>query len=120
MHKLRKKVEEIISFIDLNYTLAEAKKYNYEIVLMKNKSTSTISPKETKKIVWSNNFQTLSYNYSSAELTLHKYIKKYYDRVIKLKISSKDYAYPLNRNIIIYVPYEVDLKKIKDSVTILT
>lgn len=102
---LKKKITEIIAAIDLNYILAEAKKENYQVKL--------ICGNLKNYIEWSDDICHLSNNYEISTGILYQFISNHSNKIIKINITSDDYFYPLNRNIIIYVPYEKDLIKIK-------
>lgn len=102
---LKHRVSKIISAIDLNYILAEAQKEKYDVNL--------IYGNIEDKIKWSNNTCNLSYNYEISTGILYQFISVHRDKIIKINISSINNIFPLNRNIIIYVPYEMNINKIK-------
>ncbi|XWV25662.1 hypothetical protein QJ856_gp0091 [Tupanvirus deep ocean] len=104
-YTLKKKVSEIISAIDLNYILAEAQKEKYVVSLLNGNLEN--------RIRWENDICNLSYNYEIATGIIYQYISVHKDKIIKINVSSKNDIYPLNRNIIIYVPYEIDISKVK-------
>jgi len=104
---LRHRVSEIISAIDLNYILAEARKEKYKVSLnhgiLKN------------HIKWSIDTCHLSYNYEISTGIIHQFLSIHYDKIIKINISSNNDILPLNRNIIIYIPSKTDLERIKQE-----
>lgn len=104
--KITKIVNDIIAEIDLNYLIAEAVKNNYDLILVHGELDTTIE--------WSTNTYHIPCNYELAVSVLHYFIGKNMDKIIKLKSVSKfDCVYGLNRNTIIYVPYEYDIELIR-------
>ena len=95
----------IISAIDLNYILAEAKREKYNVSLIRGELD--------KKIKWSNDICHLSYNYELSAAIIYRYITHNHDKIIKLNISSSGNFYPLNRNMVIYLPEKIDINEIK-------
>jgi hypothetical protein len=108
-YALRKKVADIIAAIDLNYILAEAKRDQYKISLMCGDLDANIT--------WSGDISYLSYNYEMASGIIYHFISVHKDKIIKINISSDNDIFPLNKNIIIYVPYEIDLNRVKKEYT---
>ena len=103
---LKQKVINIIAAIDLNYILAEAKREQYSVNL--------ICGDLKNHIKWSSTSCSLSYNYEISTGMVFQFISVHKDKIIKINVSSDD-IYPLNRNIIMYVPYEIDLEKVKSE-----
>lgn len=104
--ELNRIVKQILLAIDLNYILAEAKKEQYMVTL------SYGNLKEDIK--WNRNPRHLSLNYEISKKIIHNFISKHKNNIIKLNVSSDNF-FPLNRNIIIYVPYEIDINKVKQE-----
>lgn len=88
-------IGQIISAIDLNYILAEARKENYEV--------SLCCGNINDKINWDRKKHYLSFNYEESVRILQHYISLHKNKIIKLNVSSDSY-YPLDRNIIVHVP----------------
>lgn len=105
--KYASKVKEIDSAINLNYLLADAFQNRYEVSL----SFGHLN----KNIEWSKKTQPLSYSYQLTLTLLSNYLLKHSNKIIKLNISSTNIMMPFNRNIIIYVPYDIDIQKIKNE-----
>ncbi|BCS82941.1 hypothetical protein QLL95_gp1182 [Cotonvirus japonicus] len=99
-------VNELVNEIDLNYIIAEAERYNYNIMLVHGNLDANIC--------WSENTCHLPYNYELAVNVLYHFIEKNFDKIIKLKVTHKyDDIYGMNRNTIIYVPYKNNINEIK-------
>lgn len=103
--KLDAIVDAIVEAIDLNYILACAKRDNHCVQL--------VCGSLEKNLIWSNESCILSYNYKTATDLMYDFININFDRIIKIKISSSNYMHPYNQNIIIYVPYYMDLYNIR-------
>lgn len=101
---LKKKINRIISAIDLNYILAEARKEKYNVTLTHGVLKDNIR--------WAHISHNLSLNYEISIGLLYNFISLHNDKIIKLTISSDDF-FSLNRNIIIHVPSEIDINKVK-------
>lgn len=101
----RNKVNNIISSIDLNYVLAEARQRGYQV--------SLVSGILDEKIIWTKEECFLSYNYEISTGIVYQFISQHQDKIVKMHVSSMDDFYPINRTMIVYVPYHIDIKKIK-------
>lgn len=112
-YNLNKKIDQIISAIDLNYILAEARREEYSVSLTCGDFVNNVSLVSKKQIKWYNNKCNLSYNYELSTGIMYQFISTHEDKIIKINISSVDNIYPLNRNIIIYVPFKKYLSRIK-------
>lgn len=95
---------DIVSAIDLNYILAEAKKERYNVSLTCGRLEDNIK--------WARFSRDLSFNYDIAFAILCKFVSSHSDKIIRLTVTSDD-IFPLNRNMIIYVPYEIDINRVK-------
>lgn len=102
---LKSKMYEIVSAIDLNYILAEAKRYGYRVCL--------VYGDLEQHVKWSSNATYLSHNYELSVGILYHFLSLHSDKIIKINITSDDDIFPLNRNMIIHVPYQFDIDKIK-------
>lgn len=109
--KLENIVMQIIAAIDLNYLLAEARRDGYKVSLM----CADLERNKYKrnKYKWSSQQYHLSYNYEISSNILYQFISSHTDKIIKINVSSIDDIFPLNRNIIIYVPCGIDPGYIK-------
>lgn len=96
----KKQVDEIISRIDLFYILKEAQQKKY--------SVSLFCGIFDDKILWNDDEYHLSYNFNLSCGMIFNFISKNSDKIIKINVRSDDY-YPLNRNIIIYAPNDIDI-----------
>jgi hypothetical protein len=103
-NNLKQIIGEIISAIDLNYILAEAEQQKYQVCLMCGDLRETIT--------WGNMNRYLSFNYEISTGIIYDFISKHNDKIIKLNIKSDDFIV-FDRNIVIYVPYEVDIHRVK-------
>lgn len=103
--KINKIITYIISAIDLHYILAEAERENYNVILMKGEIDGDIK--------WSTDYCQLSYNYEISAAILYKYIVNNLDKIIKLNVTSVCDFYPLNRNMVIYLPKKINVDMIK-------
>lgn len=101
---LRKKTEEIIASIDLFYILKEAAQKSYDVCL--------ICGIFTDKLIWEDGAYNLSYNFNLSCGMIYNFIINNSNKIIKINISSDD-EFPIDRNIIIYVPFEIDIYRIK-------
>lgn len=101
---IKKRLSEIVSAIDLNYILAEAKQQNYKISLISG------FVKNKNQIEWYlDQTEYLSYNYDLAVGMLFDYLMSNQNRLVRINISSKNSDfYPLNRNIIIHIPSDIN------------
>ena len=108
-NNLQKKVEEIISAIDLNYILAEAYREKYKVSLMYGDLVGCIK--------WHGEQCDLSYNYERSSGIIYEFITIHANKIIKLNISSTDNIFSLNRNMVIYFPIHIDIKKIRKECT---
>jgi len=102
--QLKNKINEMFCTIDLNYILAEARKEKYKLSLTNGHILNNIK--------WENDECYLSYNYDICVRLISHYILNHFDKIIKLNISSDHDIYPLDRNMIIYIPEKIDIDKI--------
>lgn len=94
----------IIQSIDLNYILAEAEKEKYQVSLNSGVFEGIVK--------WGCNTKTLPYNYNISYGVIEHFLKKNYNKIIKINVLSKD-ENPLDRNIILHVPLNYDINQIK-------
>ena len=136
-YNIKKLVNYIIRAIDLNYILAEAEKENYTISLVRGElllgaqvsaqgstreelllGAQASAQRSTREelcdnIKWSSDKCYLSYNYELSSSIIYRYIHNNHDKIIKLNVSSTGDFYPLDRNMVIYLPNKMDIEKIK-------
>lgn len=101
----RQKINNILSSIDLNYVLAEARQRGYQV--------SLVSGVLNEKVKWTNEECFLSYNYEISTGIVYQFITKHQDKIVKLHVSSVDDFFPINRTMIVYVPYHIDIQRVK-------
>ena len=98
----------VIDTIDLNYILAEARIKNYSVCL--------ITGDYIEGLIWYNDKCELSYDYEMSANIIHQYLLNNISKIVKMNISSPSFdIYPINRNIILYVPYKIDMCQIKKN-----
>ncbi|AQN68116.1 hypothetical protein [Saudi moumouvirus] len=100
------KILEICDRISLNYLIAEAIKEDQTITLYHGDFIEN-------KILWSKEKYGLIPNFDDATKQIYCFINKHIDKIIKINIFCQKETSCLNKNIIIYVPYEIDIAKIK-------
>lgn len=105
--ELDKYVKGIDKAIDLNRILARAQAEQHQIKLI----TGIYNP-ERDRIVWGACEQNLPYFYKLAYGLLYNFIQAHQDKIIKINTTNNG-LYPLNRNIVIHVPIDIDLDRIK-------
>ncbi|AGF85528.1 hypothetical protein QJ854_gp254 [Moumouvirus goulette] len=104
------KILDICDRISLNYLIAEAIREDQSITLYYGDYIEN-------KIIWSEEKYGLIPNFDNASKQIYCFINKYIDKIIKINIFCQKEASCLNKNIIIYVPYEIDIAKIKKEYT---
>lgn len=98
-------ITDIVESVDLNYILKNAQHKMYLVELV-------IGKIDGDTVKYTKNY-TLSCDIDISIAIMYKVLKKNIDRIIKIKITSEDYINPVNKNIIIFVPFEQELQNIK-------
>ncbi|QGR53768.1 hypothetical protein [Moumouvirus maliensis] len=100
------KILEICDRISLNYLIAEAIREDQSISIY-------YGDYYENKIIWSEEKYSLVPNFDHATKQIYCCINKHIDKIIKINIFCQKETSCLNKNIIIYVPYEIDISKIR-------
>lgn len=100
------KITEIADRIGLNYLIAEAIRDNQKISLYS-------GDYDGNKIYWSPNYYNIKMDYDLAIDDLLYFININVDKIIKLNIFCQKETSCLNRNVIIHIPYEIDIDNIR-------
>lgn len=109
--KLNNLIDKIISAIDLNYLIAEAKLNQYHIKL--------VCGLWNNDIQWTDTYQILPHDFAISKKIINDFVYKNFNNVIKINVYSNDYDCPLDRNIVIHVPKEIDFNAVKNIYSVI-